>query len=48
MSATCALCGGSHLANYKGCDYYQKQYHAKYANNKPQVAQRYSPNLTQQ
>jgi ribosomal protein S27E len=23
-SATCALCGGVHTANYKGCDIYQK------------------------
>ena len=44
---TYALCGGGHPANYKGCDYYQKQYQAKYANNRPQDAQRYTPNLTQ-
>jgi len=46
--ATRALYGGGHPANYKGCDYYHKQYHAKYANNRPQVAQRYTPNFTKQ
>jgi len=33
--ATCALCGGDHPANYKGCNFYQKQYHAKYSNQRP-------------
>jgi len=33
--ATCALCGGDHPANYKGCDFYQKQYHAKYSTQRP-------------
>jgi len=45
--ATCALCGGIHPANYKGCNYYQKHYHAKNANNRPPVAQRNTPNSTQ-
>ena len=46
-TATCAVCGGGHSASSKGCDYYQKQYQAKYGNNRPQVAQRYASNLTQ-
>jgi len=48
MPATCALCGGGHPSNYKGCDYYQKQYQAKYNNNRPNVTQSYTPNLNQQ
>jgi hypothetical protein len=48
MPATCALCGGGHPTNYKGCDYYQKQYQAKYTNNISQVAQHYTWNGTQQ
>jgi hypothetical protein len=35
-------------ANYKGCDYYQKQYQAKYNNNRPNVTQSYTPNFNQQ
>ena len=46
--ATCALCGGGHPANYKGCDYYQKQYQAIYNNNSPNVTQSYTPNFNQQ
>ena len=43
--STCALCGGGHPANYKGCDYYQKQYRAKYNNSRPNVTQSYTPNF---
>ena len=39
--ATCALCGGDHPANYKGCDFYQKQYHAKYSTQRPYT--KYNP-----
>jgi len=46
--ATCFLCGGDHPANYKGCDYYQKHYHAKHANNRPPVTQRYTSHFTTQ
>jgi len=46
--ATCSLCGGDHPTNYKGCDYYQKHYHAKHANNRPPAAQRYAPPFTPQ
>ena len=47
-TATCVLCGGDHPVNYKGCDYYQKHYHAKHANNRPPVAQRYTSHFTPQ
>ena len=46
--AKCALCGGGHPANYKGCDYYQKQYQAKYNNDRPSVTQSYTSNFNQQ
>lgn len=31
--ATCALCGGPHPANYKGCDYYYRLYKGRDFNN---------------
>jgi hypothetical protein len=46
--ATSALCRGDHPANYKGCNFYQKQYHAKYSNPRPHVAQRILPDLPHQ
>jgi hypothetical protein len=36
--ATCALCGDCHPANYKVCNYYQKQYKAKYNTKRSNVS----------
>ena len=45
---TFALCAGGHPAKYKGCDYYQKQYQAKYNNNRSNVTQSYTPHFNHQ